>query len=320
MKFKGGYGIGACIATVLAKPLKNFDAKTNASDEVNLKGPYWKASLFAVIVAFSFLISQLFEVKNNREHEINRRNYMLLMEDTSDSSSDSETRNQPFQSSNFNKTIQKLLFSDKVFKGKALLYMLTQIFIFILFFVMAQGSFTIVTRFMFTFLTRGPAKVATQTSTRIEMLFWIVIILSRFLSAFITTRIKPSKFLLIILFSNLIAATFLLVPILHRYEGFFWLLVPLIGFTSGPIIPCGLDLVKHMLKVNSFVLSVFIVGLAIGGIILQEVCGSLLDKEWIVFANQKSIIPYLSFFTSLATLFIFLVIYSLHRAFHYLVK
>ena len=286
------------------------------ADYVNLKDPYWRASCFSGIIAFCFIISQFFETRNNKEHEVNRRNYMLLMEDTSDASSDSESNKQNLDFSN---SVQKLLFSETVYKGKALIYMLTQIFLFIILFVFAQGYFTIITRFMFTFLTRGPAEIATKTSQTIEMFFWIIIICSRFLSAILTTYIKPSNFFIVILSFNTLITALFLIPISHEYQGFYWILVPLLGFTSGPIIPCGLDLAKQMLKINSFILSIFIVGLASGGIIFQEVCGSLLDKQWIVFINQKSIIPYLSFFTSLTTFLVYLQIYSIHRVFYHLV-
>ena len=64
------------------------------------------------------------------------------------------------------KLIQGILFSEGNnlscnqirYRGMTLVYILAQIFLLFLLFVFTQGAFTVITRFMFTYLVKGTAK------------------------------------------------------------------------------------------------------------------------------------------------------------------
>ena len=171
---------------------------------------------------------------------------------------------------------------------------------------------------MFTYLLRGPAKFSIDSFSLIETLLWAGIILSRFAAAILLIKLSPIKFLIAILLGNTVTSAMLLIPILGQHRLFIWTLVPLLGVFSGPVMPCCLMIAKNILQFNSFVLSVFIVGLGLGGIVFQELCAGLLDRTSPQFTNPTLIIPILIFFSSLASFAVFLLIFLIKNRFSHL--
>lgn len=296
--------------------------------DINLKFPYWTAACFVSLLALLFTVAQFYENKLHNEHEINRRTYMILMEDSDmegnnliDSTVHSDSSESKMQQiSKLNLFIQKLLFSKKVHQGTALVYLLIQIVLFLFLFIFTQGAFTILTRFMFTYLSKGPCQFETKSYIVLETVFWVFIILSRFLVAFVSTKMKAINFFFFILFFNTIISGLFLVPSLTSSGLFFWVFIPMVGFFTGPLIPCGLMIAKKVLEFNSFILSIFIVGLAVGGIVFQELAGTLLDQEWPNFPSSAYILPYLICLCNFLSLITFLPIFFLYKKFYNLIQ
>ena len=129
-------------------------------------------------------------------------------------------------------------------------------------------------------------------------------------------------FFLALLILNLACNLLFLIPALTNHETFFWIAVSLLGLFMGPITPSGLGLAKKLLEFNSFVLSLFIVGLAFGGIIFQQLTAALLDyfkpnSSWFGFnnANSSFIIPYLAAIASFFCLVVFLPVFIMNKKF-----
>lgn len=188
---------------------------------------------------------------------------------------------------------------------------------------MIQGSFTIISRFMLTYLTKGPAHLSVQSYSILFTLFWGMFIFSRFFSVYLSVKFDPILFFLTLLIFNSFLCVLFLMPFLTKYELFFWLIVPLLGMSSGPLMPCGLMIAKQILDFNSFVLSLFIVGMATGGLICQQLTGEFLDhfqvgSSWMGFTNTNSAyyIPHLIFLFSFLSLITFLPVYFFYKKFN----
>jgi hypothetical protein len=228
----------------------------------------------------------------------------------------------------FSRFLYVLVFGNRMVDRRLYVYTIVQIVLFITMFIFNQGYFTVISRFMLTYLTLGPAKISVDSFVAIQTLFWSFFILGRFGAAYLAYKIDPIKFFVSILVINLAFVSLFLIPALTRSTVFFWIGVSLIGLSSGPITPTGLMIAKQMLEFSSFVLSLFIVGLAFGGIVFQQITGSLLDyyqpspNDWFGFtdANSSYIIPYLAWLPSAACLLAFVPIYILFVRFDFLTR
>ena len=352
---KGGYGIGALFATQISRPFISFDnLKTpileessnsinnpmnerlkiyikgpnvtirNMTENIDLRVPYWTASFTSLILVFLFLIAQYFENKNNTSFETNKNYFALLAEDSDDSGNRTidanpkiSKQNTSLKDKNF---LKKLILGEKNVAKEESCYMIVQISLFFLVFAFIQGYITVISRFLLTYLTKGPAKFDTLVFAKIQTIFWSFFIFSRFLATYLTFKIDSVVFFLSLLIINTFLCFTFLIPYFASYKLFYWLVLALLGLTSGPMIPSGLMVAKRILNFSSFVLSLFIVGLAVGGIVFQQIGGGLLDyfndrKELLGFKNTNAsyLIPYLSFFASFLALAFFLPIFILFK-------
>ncbi len=111
-------------------------------DEIHLKEPYWIAATLPALLTGLFLISQRVEMRVNKMHEINRRNYILLMEDTDEEEmggeSEDSLKSGREEEPRVLRIVLELLFSGKRYAGLSLAYMVAQIFLFIILFVFTQ--------------------------------------------------------------------------------------------------------------------------------------------------------------------------------------
>ena len=159
------------------------------------------------------------------------------------------------------------------------------------------------------------------------------------MAAYLAFKIDPIKFFFGNLILNLIVNFLFLIPGLTVSKLFFWINVSFIGFTNGPLIPSGLMVAKQILDFNSFLLSLFIVGIGtyfkphydfifnfllisllfltkkgLGGVISIQTTGLLMDyfkpTNWLGFQalNSSYLIPHLAFFCSFFSLLFFLPI------------
>jgi hypothetical protein len=356
-----GYGIGAIVAIQISKNFIVFNqydlllAKSNLTtamtgkndslkstgdsqqaplhwEKIALKLPYWFAGLFALFITFLFIIAQIYEQKVRKEFEKNRKQLVLLTDNQelniNNNSNNNNDRNsiasvQSKSRSKLNTFVQRLLFGNKCHEKSTLVYLLTQLILIILVFVFNQGYFTVITRFMFTYLIVGPARLNMEVFVIIQTLFWSFFIFGRFFAAYVVFKVDSMKFYLVILVANLAFSSLFLFPYLTNFRMFFWICISLLGATSGPMTPTGFVVAKRILEVNSFLLSLLIVGLAIGGIIFQQITGGFLDlfrpdQNWMGFtdANYSYIIPYFAFAGSLLCLLAFVPVYLLYVKYH----
>lgn len=253
-----GYGIGAIMAIQLAKPFISFDPfhidaielhedvvlnTTKPIDprvlltfnetypinrtklthqDINLKVPYWIASFIAVVLAVLFFISQILENRNRKEYEKNRKQLILLQDEFNfDSSSIGSARS--LKKSKLNRFVQKLFFGEKFYEGKLLFYVITQTILFIIIFVFNQGYFTVISRFMLTYLTMGPARLSLEMFVVLQTLFWAFFIFGRFFAAYLAFKLDSLYFYFSILIANSVFCLLFLFPFLTNLKMFFGL-------------------------------------------------------------------------------------------------
>lgn len=347
-----GYGIGAIIAIQMSKSyivfsqydtlmvkssnstnLNQVDYNSTTiqtqgadtqSDKINLKVPYWFAGFFALFITFLFVVAQIYEQKIRKDFDKNRKQLVLLdneLEQLDNNSINSRT------SIKLNNFLMRLLFGNRSLQKTALIYLTVQLILIVLVFIFNQGFSTVITRFMLTYLVLGPAKFNVEVFVVVQTLFWSFFIFGRFLAAYLAFKIDSMKFYMGILVANLAVNLLFMIPILTSFHLFFWIAISLLGLTSGPMTPTGFMIAKNILDVNSLLLSLFIVGLAIGGILFQQITAGFLDffkpSEMLMgFKNPNSsyIIPHVAFGGSFLCLLSFVLVYVLFVKFNRLVK
>jgi hypothetical protein len=169
----------------------------------------------------------------------------------------------------------------------------------------------------------GPAKLNLETFVAIQTLYWSFFIFGRFISAYLAYKIDSVHFLLGALVLNLVVNSLFLVPFFTLSQSFFWICVSMIGFSSGPLIPSGIMVAKQILDFNSFLLSLLIVGIGLGGVVSIGTTGLLMDyfkpTYWFGFTatNSSYIIPHLAFFCSFFSfLFYVPILYGYNKFAH----
>lgn len=215
------------------------------------------------------------------------------------------------------------MFDNRVFTSKRFLYyMYAQIFLLIMLFIYTQGYNTVVTRFMLTYLVLGPAKFNIELFVAIQILFWAFFVFGRLFAAYLAFKIEPFKFFFYMLLLNLAFTSLLIVPFLTNYSIFFWITLSVIGLTNGPAGPTSFMIAKQILDFNSFILSLFIVGMAIGGIAFQQITAAFLDNfhptpGWMGFSNPTSsyVIPHCAFLASCLSFLGFIPVWLLYKKF-----
>lgn len=200
--------------------------------------------------------------------------------------------------------------------------MYVQTFLLIFVFIFNNGYFTVITRFMLTYFILGPAQFSIDSFVVIQILFWGFFIFGRFFAAYVAFKIDSLKFYLYILSASLLVTLTLMVPFFTQFKIFFWTTFSLLGLLSGPMTPSGFMIAKQILDFNSFILSMFVVGLAIGGIGFQQVTAALLDHfkprpGWMGFSdpNPSYIIPSVAVSGVIAACLFFIPVLVLHKVF-----
>ena len=348
-----GYGVGSIFAIYIARPFISFDPlknnqtllllhnSTTTTNElggeellspdthINLRTPYWCIASVALVIGVLFVVAQYFEHTTSKRYEKNMK-ILILMEDFDIQEQSSSVaaaaaaseHDSSMKLSRFNILAQSLLFADKMYRGSALAYMLAQIGLFVVLFLFLQGQNTVIIRFMLTYLTLGPAKLDIDQFVAMQSLFWSFFVVGRLLAAYLAFKTDVVVFFFALLFVDVLLSFMFVVPWLASHVLFFWLAVPMLGLVSGPLLPSGLMIAKSMLNFNSFVLSLFIVGMGVGGVLFQQLTGYLLDtlrptSTWMGFAdasvNSAYVMPILVFAASLFSFLLFIPIYAVYK-------
>ena len=301
-----GYGIGALISTQLSKPFIKFNSineqtvlmHTDRSnfDLIDLRTPYWLAASSSGLVGILFILAQFIE---SDKFKI-KRSYKALNSRVEDNVNE-DKRHIEDKNLHFNSSRNQLF--------NILLFLLLCLFV--------SGYMTVTSRFMLTYLTLGPAKFSLEQFARLQTLFWLLFIFSRFLITFLTFQLSSQANFLLYLF--LLGSTFIinllfLIPVI-QFTLFFWLSISLLGLVTGPLLPTIFLLARQ--KINPFkpyMLALFVASFAFGGIVFQQITGSLLDiLQSSSQGNSSYILPYLTSIASLFSLLTFLTIYMFNK-------
>ena len=194
----------------------------------------------------------------------------------------------------------------------------------------AQGHFTVISKFMLTYLTKGPGKFTIDDYSNLLTLFWLLFVVSRLLTAFLAFRINSLVFMFVLFLINVIANLIFLIPYLTTFKSFFWIGISLMGWAMGPLIPSTFMVAKDVIKnYNSFVLSIFSVGMGLGSIFFQQITGDLLDligtneyKNVLGFEdfNSAYVIAYLFFIPCAISFTLYIISLIIYKKNFHLIK
>lgn len=312
--------------TVELAALSNSTQEVKPED-IQLFTPYAITASVGLLLTLAFLVAQFVENRNTKEYEKTfHANLQSLKKNLSKIEEETWDGQAPKQPSFF----QKLFFSDRVHKGKALAYMLTQIALLFTLMFFVTGYITVISRFMLTYYTKGPAQFTVSNFLYVQMIYWVAFVSARFLTAFVAYKLNPILFYIGILTLNLLVCALFIIPQVAMTPYFFWYGMVLMGLTSGPIQPTAFMAAKSILvDYNSFVLSLFSTGMGVGAIFFQNIGGVVLEKykiaqgeSWLGFADANSsyVVAYLFFLPSLLCFLIFMFIYLIYLKFVHLIR
>jgi hypothetical protein len=305
-----GYGIGAVLAVQFAKHFITFNKQKDvdvsnstvleiANNSSNITTSYLVDSdlmsrvtncirvTYSVSFVIGFLVSAAFVITQIYEMHLRRANKKQVEEtelhtlqpikpDDKQKKLENEPRSNAkvAQIQNF---MQKLFFGEKSYHGKALFYMVIQILLISFIEFHLQGHITVVGKFTTTYFKDSPANLSSYDYSLILTLFWALFVVSRFSAAFVAFKLNPLVFLFALITANLFANSLLLIPQFTYSKTFFLVCMSFMGFACGPAIPSTFMAAKRILKdYNSFVLSIFMVGLGLSGVVYQQLTGELL--------------------------------------------
>jgi hypothetical protein len=212
-----------------------------------------------------------------------------------------------------------------------LVYISTQIILITLVLFCLQGYLTIVSKFMLTYLTKGPAKFTINEYTNLQSLFWLLFILSRVCTTFLAFYLNNSNsilFVFLLFLMNAFVTVLLLVPAFAQSKLFFWLAISLIGLAVAPAHPSMFMVAKHILDdYNSFIIAVFSIGLGLSSVAFQELVGDLLDflqprDKFLGFLNFNSsyIIAHVLFIPAAMSFFLFVAVILIYKKYSHLIR
>ena len=324
------------IAIQLCKPFIKFDpldvlasknsnhSLDNSSDSVDtskaaitpslidIKTPYFICASVGITLFLLFLIAQIFERNNTRKFTKKFDVQLKLLNEKNKKEVEEMPKNSFFEN---------LMFGNNSYKGKAKVYMFTQIVMILLIQFSIQGHFTIVSKFMLPYLTKGPGKFSLSEYSNISSLFWAAFVASRFIAAFVAFKIDSITFVYALLLTNLFMSSIFLVPYLTMYKLVFWIGMGLMGLATGPCTPSTFMVAKNLIRnYNSFVLSLFSVSMSLGTMFFQQITGILLDSieprdNFLGFENFESayILSYAFFIPCFVSFVVFMIAYFIYR-------
>ena len=355
----GGYGLGALLAVQIAKPFIQFNPMsigTNGTVEVTSENTYissnrsssleeklnmlelkvsvayWITVSIGILIAFSFFIAQFAEIRNRKKYaKSNRFVKIKLITEPNQirKASDCEYKlNQDEENLKPNNFFQRILFGERRYSSAATMYMLIQILLITIAMLYFNGYFALIGKYMLIYITMGPSKQSVETYRRLITFYYATFSCSRLLASFVAFKLNTLVFMILLVSLNLVASSFFIVPYFHNFELFYWLVFALKGITSGPCIPSMYMLARYVLRdFNSFVISVFAIGLGAGPLIMQQLAGYTLDKmpshsEFLGFNDftSKYFIAYLLFIPSALAFVTILLIILIFKKFGYLIR
>jgi FHS family Na+ dependent glucose MFS transporter 1 len=334
-----GFGIGAMIILNVVKPFikfssdirneQNSSSDTNNSalspDDIKLQIPYSIAASFGFVIAICFLIGQYFETKNRKaaNHGSNSEANQQTVPLKQIPLSNDERQQAPV------KFIQKILFKNRIYTSlKDLALVLTLISLIFLLFLCVNGYMSVMTTYMLTYLIKGPAKFSLDQFLILQTLFWVFFIIGRFSAALLAFKLNSLVYFFCLLLSNFIVALLFIVPYFNSTKGFYWFVVCALGLTSGPLIPSCFMVANYIFKnINAFLVSLFIIGMASGGLLSLYLTGVFLDKfipgeTWFSYTNPNSsyVVPLILFSFISFCFLVFLMVVGFYKKIRSILK
>jgi hypothetical protein len=311
---RSGYSLGALMIVFISKSFVKFNPILSSKNEtsiiestdIKLKLPYSIAGIFSIFIGFIFILIQYFEYKENIRQQVNLNNKKNI--NTARSVLDK---------------ISFIIFNDnkykrKKFNSKILLTIL------LLIVTISIGGFTIVlSNFMISYVTKGPAKLSIEIFFKIQTLFWIFMTVGRLLAAIIAFRLNTLVYVFSLISLNFTFILLYSIPNFNSKQIFYWLITIPLGIVVGPIVPSTVMLTKHVMKnLSSFLISVCGIGGAIGAIMGQFITGYLLDEfkpksDWLQYTDATSayIIPFVALIGVTIALTFYLILIFFKRKF-----
>jgi hypothetical protein len=252
-----GYGIGAMLIVQLLKPFLKFNpqeatslsdnstsnvtesdnlttpniSRKTISSDIQLQIPYSVAGIVGVVTIVIFIVAQFFEFKQVKKSD----EYNFNVEETP--LKDMKNKNATIERSGFSNYI----FGRYVESNRNLCIMLIELFILFTIFMAVMAFNMVLTAYMLTYATKGPAKFERSDFLTIQTLFWIIFIIGRFSAALIGFKLDSFYF-----FTGLVSLNAILAGIfttkLNEVQSFYWFIILAIG----------------TLLVNQFLLSIVI--------------------------------------------------------------
>jgi MFS transporter, FHS family, Na+ dependent glucose transporter 1 len=248
-----GYGIGAMLSVSIVLPFIKVsgvnemlnDTLTNetnqteeaielTSDDIKLQIPYSIAGSLGALILICFLVAQYFELKNSKklEKEKLKNQQEMSLKPLNDNLNElNKNSSVPLA------FVQKLLFGSKTYSKSSLSIVLIQVFVIFLFFASASGVNNVLTAFLRTYLTLGPAKFTNAQYSTLASSYWIFFTIGRFGAALIAFKMNSILFFSLLILSNLITLGLFCIPYFSTWKQFYFIAISILGVTSGPLVP-----------------------------------------------------------------------------------
>lgn len=311
-----GYAAGALVAVLAAKNFVKFSpANANlqlSPKDIHLEIPYTLAACLGVIEIIGLLIAQYFELKNLKQfgEKLEKLKRPLNNKPIDDSLKKSEEC--------FLKRTYSLIYQEEYSTSKFVIKFILTISLFLLA-VSLCGYITVFFTFFVTYLTTGPAHFKTHEAFRVQIAFWISLIIGRLLITFISKKFNFLVVYFLILLGNTLVICAFCLPKVNTHQMAYWPILCTLGLLSGPLLSSLFTLIKHIfIQTSSILISIFCISFCLGSIASQKLAAFMLDefkpsKEWLTYSQPKSsyIVPFILLFFVLVSqlLFIFIVIF-----------
>ena len=340
-----GYGIGAMLIVQLLKPFLKFNPKESSdralllnsssnssifldksanstlfnetssitSSAIQLQIPYSIAGIVGAVTIIIFTIAQFFEfkqVKKSAQYNIADETPLKNM----------NVRQNTNRKKGFHLT--EIIFGRYIESTKDTIIMFIELIILFNVFMAVMAFNMVLTSYMLTYATKGPAKFARNDFLTIQTLFWIIFIVGRFSAALIGFKLNSFYFFTFLSLLNGVFSVILSTK-LNEIQASYWFTILAIGFTNGPLIPSAFAVAKYVfVKTNALLVSIFCIGLGIGSLGSTYLTGYLLDvfkpKDlWLGYKNPQSAyaIPLILVTISVYNIAVTIIALIVYRAF-----
>ncbi|KAI7799602.1 sodium-dependent glucose transporter 1 [Triplophysa rosa] len=179
----------------------------------------------------------------------------------------------------------------------------TLIFLLSMFFFFYVGSEVAYSSFIFTY-AKDYAGMDQARAAGLNSLFWGTFAVGRGLAIFIAACLRPGTLILLCLVGTTVSSLLLL--LFSRNDPVLWTCTALLGISMSTIFPSGISWVEQYTTVTGRSAAVFVVGAALGEMVLPALVGFLLGH-----VQNQPLLMYLAFGTSVFTSVLFPVMYKI---------